>query len=204
MPAHITGPAGYGRVPRVAGMLTYQPTGGEPLLLAAAHEYLIASAQRLGSRGGGGAALLRSRHRARAGRAEPARRAARIVPHPEQRSRSGHVRDAGAESGRAAADVTSRERRRSRRDAGRGRRRRRARVRAPPPRPARAPNGAASPPKRATPSAAISKPRICSASASRSCIWRWRGRKTIRCSACSRPIRGPGRSRPRKSRVRRG
>jgi maltose alpha-D-glucosyltransferase/alpha-amylase len=40
VPEHVTGPGGYGRVPRVAGMLTYQPTGGEPLLLAAAHEYL--------------------------------------------------------------------------------------------------------------------------------------------------------------------
>jgi maltose alpha-D-glucosyltransferase/alpha-amylase len=43
VPVHVTGPAGYGRVPRVAGMLTYRPTGsqpGEPLLLAAAHEYL--------------------------------------------------------------------------------------------------------------------------------------------------------------------
>jgi maltose alpha-D-glucosyltransferase/alpha-amylase len=40
VPAHVTGPGGYGRVPRVAGTLTYQPSGGEPLLLAAAHEYL--------------------------------------------------------------------------------------------------------------------------------------------------------------------
>ncbi len=40
VPEHVTGPGGYGRVPRVAGMLTYQPAGGEPLLLAAAHEYL--------------------------------------------------------------------------------------------------------------------------------------------------------------------
>jgi maltose alpha-D-glucosyltransferase / alpha-amylase len=41
VPTHVTGPAGYGRVPRVAGMLTYRPAGGEPLLLAAAHEYLM-------------------------------------------------------------------------------------------------------------------------------------------------------------------
>jgi maltose alpha-D-glucosyltransferase / alpha-amylase len=40
VPEHVTGPGGYGRVPRVAGTLTYQPAGGEPLLLAAAHEYL--------------------------------------------------------------------------------------------------------------------------------------------------------------------
>ena len=123
----------------------------------------------------------------RAGCAEPARRAARLVPHAEQRSRGGHVRDAGAESDRAAANVTAVDRQRSRRDARRGRRRRRSATSAPPwaRTPARAPNGGASPPKRATPSAATSKPRICSASASRSCTWRWRGRKTIRCSACT-------------------
>jgi maltose alpha-D-glucosyltransferase / alpha-amylase len=40
-PDHVTGPAAFGRVPRVAGTLEYRPIGGTPSLLAVAQEYLV-------------------------------------------------------------------------------------------------------------------------------------------------------------------
>ncbi len=40
VPRHVAGPAGFGRVPRVAGTLTYMRDGRDPLALAVVHEYL--------------------------------------------------------------------------------------------------------------------------------------------------------------------
>jgi maltose alpha-D-glucosyltransferase / alpha-amylase len=40
VPDHVTGPAGFGRVPRVAGTLAYQPAAGTPTLLAVVSEQL--------------------------------------------------------------------------------------------------------------------------------------------------------------------